>query len=74
MKNVGRDVKVRPVTGRGIEGALIAADEASFTVKTRRKERIEGRKAKQWVEEDFTYKYNEIEETKVVITFNSKGI
>lgn len=73
VKNVGRDVKVRPVAGRGVEGTLIAADEVSFTVKTRRKERIEGRKAKHWVEEDFTFKYNETEETKVVIAFNSKG-
>lgn len=69
-KNVGRNVKVRPSEGAAIEGELLSADESGITVRTRRKERIEGRKAKQWVEEDFTLKYSEIEETKVVIAFN----
>ena len=69
VKNVGRGVKVKPVEGKTIEGELVAADETSITVRTLRKERIEGRKAKHWVEEDFTLKYSEIQETKVVIAF-----
>lgn len=69
VKNVGRGVKVKPVEGKTIEGELVAADETSITVRTHRKERIEGRKAKHWVEEDFTLKYSEIQETKVVIAF-----
>lgn len=73
MKNVGRDVKVKAIGKRPITGKLIQADEAGCVVRTRNKERIEGRKAKQWVEEDFNLAYAEIEETKVVIAFKGKG-
>lgn len=69
IKNVGRDVKVWPIEGSKIEGLLKKADEEGIEVITRSKERIEGRKAKQWVEQCHVFTYEDIKETKVVITF-----
>lgn len=68
-KNVGRDVKVIPIDGKVIEGKMISADEDSIVVVTRFKERIEGRKAKHWVETEYSFKYDEIKETKIIIGF-----
>jgi ribosome maturation factor RimP len=69
IKNIGRDVKVLLVEGQKVEGKLVKADEEGIEVLTKRKERIEGRKAKRWVEENHAFTYEEINETKVVITF-----
>lgn len=68
-KNVGRDVKVIDLNGRMIEGNLKSVDEDSFVVVSRVKERIEGRKAKQWVETEHAFKFDEIKETKIIIGF-----
>lgn len=69
VKNVGRSVKVRREGGKTIEGELIAVTELDITLKTREKRRIEGRKSKEWVEEEHLIPFTEIEETKIVITF-----
>ena len=70
LKNVGRDVAVMPVEGAKIEGELKAVEEDHFVVQTREKRRIEGRKAKAWVEEDHTFAYGDVHWTKVIISFN----
>lgn len=72
IKNVGREVDVKFVDGRRLEGLLEEADDQGIKVKTKAKERIEGRKAKQWVEEVHSISYPEIAETKVVLLFNKK--
>ena len=69
LKNIGREVKVLDLNENKFEGVLSSADENSFSVLSKRKERIEGRKAKQWVEEIHTFKYSEIKQTKVIISF-----
>ena len=69
LKNVGREVKVVNLEGDKIEGVLSSANDDTFSVTTKRKERIEGRKAKHWVEEVHTFTYKEIKETKVIIGF-----
>ena len=69
VKNVGRIVKVRLKESKGIEGMLKEVDEEGVVVQTREKQRIEGRKAKQWVEEAHRLAFSEIEETKIVISF-----
>jgi ribosome maturation factor RimP len=70
IKNVGRDVSVVDLKGNKLEGQLKRADENSFTVVTKRKEKIEGRsKAKHWVEYDHNFDYKEVKETKVIISF-----
>jgi ribosome maturation factor RimP len=68
-KNIGREVKVVDLNDEKIEGELVAVGEDTFTLKTRKKERIEGRKAKQWVELEHTFNYKDVKQTKVIISF-----
>lgn len=69
QKNQGRNVKVKTVDGKVREGILDASDDKGISLVTRTKERIEGRKAKTWVEQTFRFDYKEIQETKVIISF-----
>lgn len=69
IKNIGRPVAVSPLEGKKIEGELVAADSNSFTLRTSRKERVEGRKKKETIIEDIVFDYNDIKETKIIITF-----
>ncbi len=52
-----------------MEGELKEVTEEQITVVTREKRRIEGRKSKEWVEEDHLIPFEDIVETKIVITF-----
>lgn len=73
VKNLGRDVQLK-VTGAGkVEGTLVRASEDSVTVLIREKRRIEGRKAKEWVEEELTYALSDLDWTKVQISFKGNG-
>ena len=67
-KNIGRDLDVKTGNGR-IEGKLTNVSEAGITIINRAKERIEGRKAKEWVERVHEIPFSEIMETKIVISF-----
>ena len=74
IKNIGKTVEVKPLTADNfksgkIEGILKSVTEEEIVVTTREKKRIEGRKKKEWIEEDHTFKINEIKETKIIITF-----
>ena len=69
VKNVGREVAVMPLEGAKLEGLLTTVKEDHFVVQTREKRRIEGRKAKEWVEEEKTYALTELDWTKVQISF-----
>lgn len=69
MKNVGRHVAVKLADGNKITGEMTEADENNIRVLVREKRRIEGRKSKEWVEETFDLPYDQITETKVVISF-----
>jgi len=68
-KNIGRSVKVIDNEDLKHEGELIQVDDKEFTIRSRKKERIEGRKAKQWVETETVFAYSDIKQTKVVISF-----
>lgn len=69
-KNIGREVKVQTFEhGKQIEGVLKSADEEQIVVEVREKKRLEGRKKKIWVSEEILLKYNEIKETKLIISF-----
>ena len=74
IKNIGKQVEVRPLnagefkSGK-LEGTLKSADEEGIVVTTKEKKRVEGKKKKEWVEEDFAFKMSELKETKVIITF-----
>ncbi len=69
QKNIGRQVKVKLLDGKSVEGELSAVNEHDILVVSRKKEKIEGRKSKQWVETKHPLKYDNIMETKVIITF-----
>ena len=68
-KNIGRNVKVKLVEKGSIEGELVAATEEEITLRTTRKERIEGRKKKETIIEDQQIPMEQIKETKIVISF-----
>jgi ribosome maturation factor RimP len=69
IKNIGREVKVKLHDERITEGLLEEVNEKGIVVLTRQKERIEGRKAKKWVETKHIINFDDIIETKVIISF-----
>ncbi|MGB0933812.1 MAG: ribosome assembly cofactor RimP [Lishizhenia sp.] len=69
IKNIGRDVKIKRTDDSKLEGLLKAANDEGIVVETTRKERIEGRKKKETIIEEHPLKYDEIKETKIVISF-----
>ena len=69
VKNIGREVKVKQFDGTTIEGELREADDEGVLVVSKKKEKIEGRKAKQWVETEYAIPHDNIMETKVIISF-----
>lgn len=69
IKNIGRPVKVKMPDKGSFEGTIVSADEIGFTIETKEKRTVEGRKKKEWVTEKLPFKYNEIKETKLIITF-----
>jgi ribosome maturation factor RimP len=68
-KNIGKEVDVKLIDGKKINGNLVSANEEGITLLQITKERIEGRKAKQNVEKNLSLKFPEIKETKIVIKF-----
>ncbi len=68
-KNIGRELKVKTVSGDKVEGVLMEADAEGIVLQTSRKERIEGKKKKELIVEDIPLKYADIKEAKVVISF-----
>ena len=74
LKVIGKQIAVNPIEGKKIEGELVSVEEEegelkSLVLKTREKKRIEGRKAKEWVDEEHQFQAGEIEWTKVIISF-----
>lgn len=70
LKNVGKEVKV--VThehGKSVQGLLKVANEDGIIIEKKEKKRLEGKKKKVWVTEELPFKYNEIKETKLIISF-----
>ena len=74
LKLIGQQVAVQPIEGKKMVGELVSVEEEDgmvqgLVLKTREKKRIEGRKAKQWVEEEHKLQASDIEWTKVIISF-----
>lgn len=74
LKLIGKQVSVQPNEGKKMVGELVNVEEENgmvqgLVLKTREKKRIEGRKAKQWVEEEHKLQASDIEWTKVIISF-----
>jgi ribosome maturation factor RimP len=69
MKNIGKTVAVKTTDIGKTEGVLKSVTEDEIVVTTKEKRKIEGRKKKEWIEEDVTINMEEIKETKLIITF-----
>ena len=70
VKNVGYEVKVQlKEKNQTIEGVLTHVDENGIKLETTTKERLEGKKKKETVVQETEYTFDEIKETKIVISF-----
>ena len=68
-KNIGRMVKVKPLDSSKIEGLLSTVDDKGIVIIHSEKKRVEGKKKKEIVEEEFRFDFDKIKETKIVISF-----
>jgi ribosome maturation factor RimP len=67
--HIGKEVEVLTREGKKLEGVLKDANEESMTVTVMKKVKPEGAKRPKLVEEDVTFKYEEIKYTKYLISF-----
>ena len=68
-KNIGRTVQVKLNESGKIEGRLDGVTEKEIKLIRSEKRRIEGRKKKEVVDEEFHFSFDEIKETKIVVSF-----
>jgi ribosome maturation factor RimP len=69
VKNIGREVSVKTLDNTKTEGTLTNVGEHGIVIHTRTREAVEGKKGKQTVERDIEFKFDQIKETKIVISF-----
>lgn len=69
LKNVGNEVEVMLKSGVKLTGILKTADENGIILTLEKQVKPEGAKRKQIMEEDQSYKFDEIKYTKYVIRF-----
>ena len=69
QKNIGRKVEVKLNNNTTVEGQLKAADDQKINLFSRRKEKNLETKKREWKEFNNEYTYEEIKETKVIISF-----
>ena len=72
VKNIGEEVKVKLKESGKIQGILTAADENEIVVETTSKERVDGKKKKVTVVKEHKLTFDEIKETKIVISFKKR--
>lgn len=68
-KNIGKEVKVVLTPIGSKEGVLVAVDEEKITIETSEKIKIEGKKKKELVVKQEEIPFNQIKETKIIISF-----
>lgn len=70
LKNIGNTVSIVKLdNGKKIEGVLLAANDEEIKVEVKEKKSVEGKKKKVLITEEITFKYSELKEVKLVITF-----
>ena len=67
--HIGLDVEVLAKDGKKLKGILKNADDENFTITITKKEKVEGSKRPQIVEEDLTFPYNGVKYTKYIVNF-----
>lgn len=68
-KNIGNQVDVVTKEGKRLTGKLLKASDLGIELETRSKERVEGKKGKQLIINNVNLTFNQIKETKIVISF-----
>ncbi len=69
QKNIGKQVDVVTKEGKKINGKLLKASDLGIELESRAKERIEGKKGKQLIINNINLTFNQIKETKIVVSF-----
>ncbi len=69
QKNIGKQVDVLTKENKKVTGKLIAATDKGIVLETKRKERVENKKAKQIIINNINLTFDQIKQTKVVISF-----
>lgn len=67
--NIGNEVEVLTKGGQKLSGELKSCDDNTFTITITKMEKPEGAKRKVAVEEDLSFKYDEVKYTKYLIRF-----
>lgn len=67
--HIGRDVEVLTKAGIKLTGALKEVDEEKFVVAVAKKVKVEGEKRPKLMEEDESFRYEDIKYTKYLISF-----
>jgi len=68
-KNVEREVKVKTIDGKEYQAILKGVHRDSISLSHKVKEIPEGKKKKEWVEKQIDLPFEQIKETKIIITF-----
>lgn len=69
QKRLGKNVQVITKEGKRYEGKLTNASEAGINIEEEKTVRIEGKKGKQKITNNIALPFNQIKETKALITF-----
>ena len=67
--HIGLEVEVLSKDGKKLKGILKDANEENFTLTVSKKEKVEGSKRPQLVEEDLQFTYDSVKYTKYIINF-----
>ena len=62
-------IQVKSIEEGKMEGRLSTVDDKGIKLIRSEKKRIEGRKKKEVVEEEFQFDFDQIKETKIVVSF-----
>lgn len=68
-KYINKEVAVTTKEGKKLSGKLLKASEEGIELETRSKEAVEGKKGKQLITRNINLTFNQIKETKVVVSF-----
>lgn len=69
QKYVNKEVNVTTKEGKKLSGKLLKAAENGIELETKSKEAVEGKKGKQLIIRNISLTFNQIKETKVVVSF-----
>ena len=69
-KHQGKRVKIVTTEGKKIEGQLVQVEQDFIRLENEKIVKIEGTKKKETLTEEFILPFNQIKETKIVISFN----